>query len=331
MKFDLSQQPLVPAFLTLAIVSVAAACRADFAEAAAGASPAIDGLAIAMPGRWLALFGAAHPAWSRAAAAFLMVFAGMCVGRVTVRYALYGVSTCVAIPLFGFAAVCASCGGEALPALTASALLALTFKNFCRAFCNGYRFDALFRASLYDGALIAVCPEALPLALLLPLAVRLFRRTVRESVVAVCGLVLPVLAVCYFNWGAGGDFLAPLSVWKSCFAPGSPFGFVSRLPLPALALAGCVSLLGLCSMAFLATNIYATGSKSRYILFFAVGVWMLCLTAAAFPASTTAVAGLWAVPSAVLLPLCFVRLHRALALPVYLLLAGLTVWVIVLQ
>ncbi len=331
MKFDVSQQPLVPAFLTLAIVSVAAACRADSAGTAVGASPVIDGLAIAMPGRWLALFGASHPAWSRAAAAFLMMFAGMCIGRVTVRYALYGVSTCVAIPLFGFAAVCASCGGEALTALTASALLALSIKNFCRAFCNGYRFDALFRASLYEGTLMVVCPESLPLALLLPLAVWLFRRTMRECIVALCGLLLPVLAVCYFNWGAGGDFLAPLSVWRSCFAPGLPFGFVTRLSLPALVLGGCVLLLGLCAMAFLMTNIYATGSKPRYILFFAVGAWMLCLVAAAFPASSTAVTGLWAVPSALLLPLCLVRLHRSLALPVYLILAGLTLSVLILQ
>lgn len=108
----------------------------------------------------------------------------------TIRYNLYSVGTCLAIPLYG-AIVCGlAVGSDYLPAFTAAALLALSVKNFARSFCNGYGFDAIFRASLYLGLLPFVSTAALPLLLILPPAVLLFRRTLREAVVAVAGVLL---------------------------------------------------------------------------------------------------------------------------------------------
>ena len=59
----------------------------------------------------------------------------------------------------------------------------------------------------------------------------------------------------------------------------------------------------------------------------------LLLTAAALcgPAATPATVALAAVPSAVLLPFMFVRIHRAIALPLYLLLLASAVISAVLQ
>ena len=65
-------------------------------------------------------------------------------------------------------------------------------------------------AALYLGLLPLVAPAALPLLLLLPLAVQLFRRTLRELTVALAGVLLPLFVLCYINWGVGGDFAAPL-------------------------------------------------------------------------------------------------------------------------
>ena len=53
-----------------------------------------------------------------------------------------------------------------LAGFAASMLLALATKNYCRAFCNGYGFDAIFRASLYLGLMplvyAPVCRMPLP-------------------------------------------------------------------------------------------------------------------------------------------------------------------------
>lgn len=229
MKFDIARQPLVPAFLTLAALAVVAmwnagGTAADTAALAGHAAETVGtgrnaagALAVSSPGELLAQFQEAHPVWARWIAGLLMLFTGMSVGRLTVRYNLYSVGTCLAIPLYGAIACGLAVGSDYLTAFAASALLALATKNFCRSYCNGFGFDAIFRASLYIGLLPLVATAAAPLLVLLPLAVMLFRRTLREVTVAVAGLLLPVLTLCYVNWGAGGGFLAPVAELGSAF------------------------------------------------------------------------------------------------------------------
>ena len=112
MKFDIARQPLVPAFLTLAALAVVAMWSAggpavSMAVQAGHAAGTVDigrnaagALAVSSPGELLAQFQAAHPVWARWIAGLLMLFTGMSVGRLTVRYNLYSVGTCLAIPLY---------------------------------------------------------------------------------------------------------------------------------------------------------------------------------------------------------------------------------------
>lgn len=190
------------------------------------------------PGELLAQFQAAHPVWARWIAGLLMLFTGMSVGRLTVRYNLYSVGTCLAIPLYGAIACGLAVGGDCLTTFAASALLALATKNFCRSYCNGFGFDAIFRASLYIGLLPLIATAAAPLLILLPLAVMLFRRTLREVAVAVAGLLLPALTLCYVNWAAGGEFLAPVAEPGSAFIAGTPLSLFLSTPVQNLVLPG---------------------------------------------------------------------------------------------
>ena len=124
MKFDIARQPLVPAFLTLAALAVVAMWSAggpavSMAVQAGHAAGTVDigrnaagALAVSSPGELLAQFQAAHPVWARWIAGLLMLFTGMSVGRLTVRYNLYSVGTCLAIPLYGAIACGLAVGGE---------------------------------------------------------------------------------------------------------------------------------------------------------------------------------------------------------------------------
>lgn len=201
MKIDIARQPLVPAFVTLFALAVTAMWGGAGNGVSAGAPETMPLL-----GGALARFQAAYPVWARLAAGFMILFTGMCTGRIAIRYNLYGVSTCLPIPLYAVVA-CGHRFGRKLPdgirRLDAAALAA---KNYCRSYCNGYGFDAIFRASLYLGLLPLVYAPATPLVLILPLAILLFRRTFREVVVAAAGLILPVLTACYVSWGAGEEF-----------------------------------------------------------------------------------------------------------------------------
>ena len=336
MKFDIARQPLVPAFLTLAALAVVAMWSAggpavSTAVQAGHAAGTVDigrnaagALAVSSPGELLAQFQAAHPVWARWIAGLLMLFTGMSVGRLTVRYNLYSVGTCLAIPLYGAIA----CG---LTTFAASALLALATKNFCRSYCNGFGFDAIFRASLYIGLLPLVATAAAPLLILLPLAVMLFRRTLREVAVAVAGLLLPALTLCYVNWAAGGEFLAQVAEPGSAFIAGTPLSLFLSTPVQNLVLPGAVFLLDLTALLFFLSDIYALVTKPRLIFIFNISALLLTAAALCGPAATPATVALAAVPSAVLLPFMFVRIHRAIALPLYLLLLASAVISAVLQ
>ena len=329
MKFDIARQPLVPAFLTLAALAVVAMWNAggpavSMAVQAGHAAGTVDigrnaagALAVSSPGELLAQFQAAHPVWARWIAGLLMLFTGMSVGRLTVRYNLYSVGTCLAIPLYGAIACGLAVGGDCLTTFAASALLALATKNFCRSYCNGFGFDAIFRASLYIG--------------LLPLAVMLFRRTLREVAVAVAGLLLPALTLCYVNWAAGGEFLAQVAEPGSAFIAGTPLSLFLSTPVQNLVLPGAIFLLDLTALLFFLSDIYALGTKPRLIFIFNISALLLTAAALCGPAATPATVALAAVPSAVLLPFMFVRIHRAIALPLYLLLLASAVISAVLQ
>ena len=221
-------------------------------------------------------------------AGLLMLFTGMSVGRLTVRYNLYSVGTCLAIPLYGAIACGLAVGGDCLTTFAASALLALATKNFCRSYCNGFGFDAIFRASLYIGLLPLVATAAAPLLILLPLAVMLFRRTLREVAVAVAGLLLPALTLCYVNWAAGGEFLAQVAEPGSAFIAGTPLSLFLSTPVQNLVLPGAVFLLDLTALLFFLSDIYALGTKPRLIFIFNISALLLTAAALCGPAATPA-------------------------------------------
>ena len=288
MKIDIARQPLVPAFMTLFALAVAAMCAgipvSDTSGAVRDALPLLGGQ--------LARFQAAYPVWSKFAAGF--------------------------IPLYAIVACGIATGGNYLAGFAASMLLALATKNYCRAFCNGYGFDAIFRASLYLGLMPLVYAPGLPMLLLLPLAVLLFRRTLREVAVATAGLLLPVFTACYVSWGTGAEFTAPLIKLGQSAIEGMPLHLFLDIPLPALVMEGGIVLLDLTALFFFLADIYAAGTKPRFILFYNIGILILPLAVLCSPAATPEAFALLAVPSAILIPVFFVRIHRGIALPVYL-------------
>ena len=321
MRFDIARQPLVPAFLTLLALALLAAGSFGAANAAAAGIPhaafatAPDGLVTGLPQQALLNLQLHHPLWAGGLGVVLLLAGGLHLGRLSTRYNLYGVSSCLAIPLYGAALCLAGFGDQYLTALTESLLLVLAFKNYCRAFGNGYRFAALFRASLSLGLLPL-------LVLLLPAAVWIFRRTLREATVACVGLLLPAAAWCYVNWGAGGVLAAPLLHIAGAFTDGAPFALLRELTTPELFAAGILVLLTLLAALHLLTEFYTTGLKPRFILLFGfitllLGILLLCGPGAA-PADRT----LLALPAALLLPFSFVRISPRIVWPLYLLLVG---------
>lgn len=260
-----------------------------------------------------------------------MLFTGMSVGRLTVRYNLYSVGTCLAIPLYGAIACGLAVGGDCLTTFAASALLALATKNFCRSYCNGFGFDAIFRASLYIGLLPLVATAAAPLLILLPLAVMLFRRTLREVAVAVAACCCPLSRSATSTGPPEASFSLRSRNREAHSSPERRCRCSSRRPCRTSSCREPVFLLDLTALLFFLSDIYALGTKPRLIFIFNISALLLTAAALCGPAATPATVALAAVPSTVLLPFMFVRIHRAIALPLYLLLLASAVISAVLQ
>lgn len=330
MKFDIARQPLVPAFVTLFILTVVAMCGAE-----GGSAPADAGgtASETMPllGGLLSRFQGTYPVWARIMAGAMLVFTGMCTGRIAIRYNLYTVSSCLPIPLYVIIACGILIGGNYLAGFAASMLLALAIKNYCRSFCNGYGFDTIFRASLYLGLLPLVYAPATPLVLILPLAILLFERTFRELVVALTGVLLPILTACYISWGTGGQFQAPILALAKTVVSGTPLWIFTGIPLPSLVMLCGIAALALTAFFFFLSDIYAAGTKPRFILIFNIGILTMVLALLCSPSVTPEIFALLAVPSALLFPVFFVRIHRRIALPIYLILVAAFLFIATIQ
>ena len=136
--------------------------------------------------------------------------------------------------------------------------------------------------------------------------------------VATAGLLLPIFTACYVSWGSGAEFTAPLVTVGQSAIEGMPLQLFLDIPLPAFVMAGGIVLLDLTALFFFLADIYAAGTKPRFILFYNIGILVLALTLLCSPAATPEAFALLAVPSAILIPVFFVRIHRGMALPVYL-------------
>lgn len=319
MQINLIKQPLIPAFLSLVLLTVVALCHTQEGVAVADARYGFtaEELPIAQLGALITQFQAAHPTWSRWIAGLLMLFTGVTLGRLGVRYNLYGTGTCITIPLYALTMMGCMGSGEYLLAVVVSSLATLSVKNCCMSYRNGFGFDRIFRGALFLALLILVVPVAVPLLLMLPLAIVYFRRTVREGVVALGGLLLPIALVCYLNWAQGGLFTAPAVVLYRAFMAGdwlqAPLHATPVEQLFVGVLVGC----SLIAAALFRINSYSVSTKARHILRFTCRTLLCVLLLFLLPSVSATHLGILAVPTTLLLPVLFVRIHRSIAQPLY--------------
>lgn len=319
MKTDIAKQPLAAACLTLMAIAVTAVWWSR------GDSAAVCPMGAEMlPGDWIALFQAQHPGSARWITFFGILFTGIYIGRFSNRYNLYAGRCYLTIPFFGMTACFAGLAATGLGQLAAALVLALAVRNYCGAFRNGYGFNALFRASLYLGTLPLLSPATLPLWLLLPTAVFLFRRTVRETVVAFFGLGLPLFLFSYVRWATGAEFCAPWAAvagrcaaglrWPEFALPDTLCGYVPLL------LAGSYLLLSCGAVLLHLQMFYSQPRKVRTILIYIACCAAVSLSTLFFSATPRQTAVLCAVSVSMLLPVLFVRSRHLLAFVIYLLL-----------
>lgn len=320
MRFDLVKMPLVPAFLTLAaLAAFGLGCLPTGAPVADPRGAIAPGSLPLLPlGAALDRFQALFPLGAKLLGGLLLLFTGSSLGRLSMRYNLYVTTTCLALPLYGAAMLPALHDEAWLAAIVASTLLLLFLRNACLGYRNGFAFDRFFRAALFLSLLVLLCPAALPLLAALPAAIVRFRRTGRELIAALGGLLLPAAAIAYLNWALGGSLVAPFAAWWQTIAVGSPAAALLALPLGDRLVAGLFGLTAVAAFLLFRSVRYHVGTKARHIVYFAGRLFLLALLVLPMPGAGIGTLGLAAVPAALLLPVLFLRLRRSVARLLYL-------------
>lgn len=312
MKFDISRQSLgtaTGAFLLLLLLFSFAPGIQPW-QVAAGSDAAF-----VLPGAWLD--GTVPQPWNRAAAAVVLLIAGMALTLTATRYMLYGTRTY--LPMLGFLAIC--CGPAAgIPTLAGACcalLLTYAMRKGVESFKRRYCFDALFRAGLALGMLPLLYAPAVVLVAVLPAVLFIYKRSAREAAVAAAGLLLPLGAGSYLCWAVAdnagllwGAFRDALTVPGMAVCNGwNVFAGSGTLAdiIPVAAAAGTTAallVLGTVSLLLLYPRMRTRTRKIHQHLLFLLAA---CLPVLLLPGNSSEAFALLAVPCGLVIPAFFVR------------------------
>ena len=240
--------------------------------------------------------------------AFTMCFVGLGVGRLGVRYSIYPAYTIMGIPIFAVVAACIVGSTEYMVLAVLALVMYLATKSMTRFIMRTERFGDLSLAMLYFGMLPLLLAPAALLYVALPLLVLFVRASWRDLAVAVASLLLPLFAICYWNWCAGGSFMVPADTIYSNLLTVSEYRFFESLNFVTIILIGIVVVMIACAVALTVSDRYSIKSKSRVVLRFNALLMCVLMGLFALPSATSALFVLIAFPVAVVVPLFFVRM-----------------------
>lgn len=252
----------------------------------------------------LTRFTAAHPQLAAAIATVIVVWTLLVIVQLTVKYAPAASRNYLPAQIFLVVAGGLVVPGEALAAIFVSLLSALAARQLVFSFHKGYSFRELFHAGFYLGFIpLLYAPAA---AIVLPIAVAalwIYRRSAREAVVCLAGLLLPVAGAGFIHWAAGADGGFILRELLRCALERNTEW--NEVPLP-LAAAGTLPFVLSFIAIFQALTHKKSLRKTQYKFMQHTSLTLLLLVAsAAVPGTSTTLLALAALPLALSVPYAF--------------------------
>lgn len=314
MKIDTLRQSWLTAFLTLTAITAAAFVRRSTALYDA---ERVVNTHLPLLGGYIRDFQASSPVWSAALIIFVILFGGLYIGHLCARNALYRINCFMAIPFFGVIAGSMLLGESSLPAFTATLLFILAIRRFYASCSVAYRFGDIFQGAALIGVLPFIYSPALVLILIVPVAVVVLQRSMREAVVALFGLALPPALICYIAWGCGGVFGEPLIALFSSFVTPCGFSiFIGTSPLTLVLMCAALFIL-LCSITILFVENRSVSKRARCLLLFNAAVCVVSFGMFFSPSATAGVLSLVAVTASIVMPILFVVISEKAANIIY--------------
>jgi hypothetical protein len=175
------------------------------------------------------------------------------------------------------------------------------------------------------GALPLVDAAFLPLSILIPVVVVVFRATLRETAITLFGLAAPTFVYSYVMWLLGGNFVQGfVDVWGGLLAPSS-LSLVTYLTLPRLVFLGFILFLQLLSVVVYLTTPMSLANGVREVWrVLIISVVILVVSLLLLPAASPSLIVAMVLLAAIMLPILMQYASALNSVLAYLLLVLLT-------
>ncbi len=308
MRSTITRQPLSTTLVWFSLLVVLFVVRHIMAPL-----PIEEAVANTMPLGALIDMAANHNEWIHSAISLVFIyFTAISITRLISRNLVFPARTHTFLPLLAITAlgICIPTGNGAVS--VAAYLLARGSEYFASAFRRTARPGDLFGGGLLFGLTsLLYAPAAIYLVLAL-VAMPIYMRSLRETMLTMVAALLPIFACCYVYWAMDRPFLEPCMSIRDALTAHIA---IPDLPLTRIVAAGMVALCVIMSLA----AFVADGHKIRTRAY-RIHIYMLCYL-------VVAVAGwrsvndimLVAVPMSVVASLWFARREGWVPTVVYLL------------
>lgn len=217
MILDIARHKFYEAIITLSIFTTIVAVRAFLVGDEMDL--AIDHMAPI--GSLLMRLCSEHSTIAALAAMPIFAFAALNLARSTVRAAIYTQSTIAAISLLTITLTATVATTHYPILLTTAAVAAYGIGQLIRCFGTGVRAHRLF-GSMFALGLLPLLDSTLMVVTAAAALITIFlRSTMRETLITICGITLPIFIYSYIDWLVGNSFTATsLSLWSGLTTEG---------------------------------------------------------------------------------------------------------------
>ncbi len=171
-------------------------------------------------GAQINLFQSQNPFWAASLSSLMIFLSVRKLARVVSTQNIFGVTSSIHLPIIGVLLWAVTLSESYLLTALVATLSSVVVGGFVLSVRGSEHYAALFNASLTLSLLSLLYAPALVMLALAPTAMFILRATLREWIVTVFGLLLPISLVAYIYWLGGADF----TYVYSCVAQ----GFVSH-------------------------------------------------------------------------------------------------------
>lgn len=321
MIFDVARHKLIEAIITLSIIALATV----ICNIAIPSAEVVD-TTTAPLGMLIAEFQQSHNIISTILGFVLIFRLSMMVTRTTVRTRIYDANSFGAMSVVPLAIMMLATPYTMLTTIVVAMLVAEAMRRIFFAFSSEQRINAIFTAMLALGTLPLIDSPLFVVVCALPLIVIALRCSLRDFIIAVVGMILPIFTYAYIVWCLGGDFGATIEMFYHSMLTPSLVDVEALFTLPRIGAIVILLLVGLCSVVFYAMNSRSMKPATRHTWDFMISsVLLLCGAFVLLPSITATSLVVITMLVSTMTPMLFLRLGTLLSMLIYVVILGLSV------